>query len=102
VCEWRSGFASAALTIVQAFYDDNDFETDESRQAFARDALENYSFLYREVSMHKNEVSDWSCCQVSLLIHFSRNARVFLVEPSLLKPSQRTTTLSVVPQIPLY
>jgi hypothetical protein len=62
VCEWRSGFASAALTIVQAFYDDNDFETDESHQAFARDALENYSFLYRKVSMHKNEVSDWSCC----------------------------------------
>jgi len=43
--------------MLQAFYNDNNFDTDEVCQEFAWDSLENYSFLYREVSMQKNGVS---------------------------------------------
>jgi hypothetical protein len=59
VCEWRSGFASAALSIVNAYFDDNDdYESNDSRQEFAESALESYTFLYREISTDKNgEVS---------------------------------------------
>jgi hypothetical protein len=103
MCEYHSGFASTALALLQAFYDDNDFETDEAHQEFAWEALENYTFLYHEVSMQKNEVSHWSCCQMPPeLIHFSQNARVFSVDPLLLKHLRRTTMLFMVLQMPVY
>ena len=56
-CEWRNGFASTALAILQAFFDDNDYQSDEARQDFAKLDLTNYSFLYCQVTMQKNVVS---------------------------------------------
>jgi hypothetical protein len=46
VCEWHGGFSSAALSIVNAFFDDNNYDSDHSHQEFANDALEVWSFLY--------------------------------------------------------
>ena len=58
VCEWRGGFASAALSVVNAFFDDNKYESDDSCQEFARSALESWEFLYRDVFTTKDgEVS---------------------------------------------
>ena len=58
VCEWRSGFASAALSIINAFFDDNDYESDNSREEFAKSALDSWTFLYRDVTISKDgEVS---------------------------------------------
>jgi len=44
---WRSTIGSAALAIVNAFFDANEeFETNEARQEFATDMIENLGFLY--------------------------------------------------------
>lgn len=56
VWEWRGGFASAALSIVNAYFDDNDFDSDESRREFATSALESWAFLYRDISIKDGEV----------------------------------------------
>jgi hypothetical protein len=56
MCEWRSGFASAALTILHALFEDNDLNTDEERQTFAEDALKGYSFIYRDVDENNGVV----------------------------------------------
>ena len=56
-CEWRNGFASMALAMLQAFFNDNDIQTDTTCQDFARDGLENWTFLYRDVRMGKASVS---------------------------------------------
>jgi len=50
VCEWHGRFASAALSIINAYFDDNDYNTDDSRQDFAASSLESWEFLYRDVS----------------------------------------------------
>lgn len=58
MCEWRGGFASAALSIINAFFDDNDYDSDDCRQQFAQSALESWAFLYRDISTAKDgEVS---------------------------------------------
>ena len=57
VCEWRSGFASAALSIVNAFFDHNEYDSDNCRQEFAASALKSWAFLYREVAIKDGEVS---------------------------------------------
>ena len=49
MCEWCSRFASAALTILHAIFEDNNLNTDKECQAFANDALKGYSFIYRDV-----------------------------------------------------
>jgi hypothetical protein len=56
-CEWRSGFASTALAILQVYFDDNDYDTDEACQDFANFALDNWSFLYCDVTMQGDDVS---------------------------------------------
>ena len=54
----RGGFASAALSVVNAFFDDNEYESDDSHQEFARSALESWEFLYCDVFTTKDgEVS---------------------------------------------
>jgi hypothetical protein len=58
VCEWHSGFASAALTILHAIFEDNELNTDEERQVFVNDALEGYSFIYRDVDEVNGVVCD--------------------------------------------
>ena len=43
---------------MNAFFDDNDYESDECRQEFARSALECWAFLYRDLIATKDgEVS---------------------------------------------
>ena len=47
--EWRSGFASAALAIVNAFFDScEDLGSDKVRSEFAEYQLRNGSFLYKK------------------------------------------------------
>jgi len=40
--------------MINAFFDDNDYDADDCRQEFAKSALESYSFLYRDVSITNN------------------------------------------------
>jgi len=52
---WRSTIGSAALAIVNAFFDANEeFETNEARQEFATDMIENLGFLYENTDSEVN------------------------------------------------
>ncbi|MGH7238925.1 MAG: hypothetical protein ACREHG_02545 [Candidatus Saccharimonadales bacterium] len=49
VYEWRAAFGSAALSIVNAFFESNDeFNTNEARVEFAEYQLKNFAFLYQK------------------------------------------------------
>jgi hypothetical protein len=44
---WRTVIGSAALSVLNAFFDSDDkYSTNEACQAFAEDALEDLAFLY--------------------------------------------------------
>ena len=52
---WRSTIGSAALAIVNAFFDANEeFETNEARQKFAADIIKNLGFLYENTDSEVN------------------------------------------------
>jgi hypothetical protein len=57
---WRSRISSAALSAVNAFFESDeapfDFSTNESRQAFAEDTLDNLAFLYADTKSSKPKV----------------------------------------------
>jgi hypothetical protein len=47
---WRSATGSSALAIVNGLFDaDEGFETNEARQEFATDIIENLGFVYENV-----------------------------------------------------
>ena len=99
VCEWRSGFASAALSIVNAFFNDNEYNSDNDHQNFAKATLESYAFHYHDVSTAKDgEVRiPSSKGNSSYLFIFRQNARVFLAGHSSFKPLQPTSLQSRAP-----
>jgi hypothetical protein len=50
LCEWRSAFGSAAVTILLAFFEDSDdLTTDEERRQYAEDGLFRYAFMYNDI-----------------------------------------------------
>jgi hypothetical protein len=57
VCEWHSGFGSAALAIVNAFFKDdiNGFNSDESCKDFAKSLLDEFTFLFGSVTVKKTK-----------------------------------------------
>lgn len=57
VSEWRSGFGSTALAILQAFFTDNKIDSDAACREAVESALDNWTFIYREVSEKDGEVS---------------------------------------------
>jgi hypothetical protein len=59
-CEWCSGFGSTALAILQAFFVDNEIDSDDACQEFVESALDNWAFLYREVYKKNGEVGQQS------------------------------------------
>jgi hypothetical protein len=73
VCEWRSTFASTAVAILDALFEDLGLNTDDERQAFAASALENYTFLYRDVYERNGKVRRKFIYSIStsLQLHFS-------------------------------
>jgi predicted molibdopterin-dependent oxidoreductase YjgC len=50
-CEWHSGFGSTALAILQEFFTDNQIDSDAACQKAVESALDNWTFLYREVTV---------------------------------------------------
>lgn len=102
VCEWRSGFASAALSILHAFFDDNDFDSDDSRQEFAKSSLQGLSFLFRDVyTNRKGDVSELPTSSPSGgdVDFFRLFARVSSVDLWLFKLSQCTLVRSKMRQV---
>ena len=100
MCEWHGGFASAALAIVNAFFDANNYDSDESRQVFAASALESSEFLYRDVSTLKDGEVSVLILSISMSIaqsFFRSNARVFLAGHLLFKRSRPTSLQLKVP-----
>jgi hypothetical protein len=51
---WRSHIGSTAISVINAFFDSVDvaeeFTTNESRQEFAQNGLENFAFLYSDAA----------------------------------------------------
>ena len=104
VCEWRSGFASAALSIINAFFDDNDYESDNSREEFAKSALDSWTFLYRVLHFSYLELSLLSMHELFLLsliwlsfiawyfLSMSHNRQLWLDYDSLLTVTQNLTS----------
>lgn len=101
MCEWRSGFASAALTILHALFEDNDINTDEERQAFAEDALNGYSFIYRDVGENQGVVCyiSSSLLQVLCNLYSRRSAKACLAARLLFARLRLITAPSVVPHM---
>jgi hypothetical protein len=56
VCEWRSAFASTAIAILDALFEDLGLNSDAERQEFAVSALQNYTFLYKDVYEQNGKV----------------------------------------------
>jgi hypothetical protein len=56
---WRNAFGPAAISVVNDFFEANkeDFETNESRQMFAKEVVENYAFLYSNTESDNPKVS---------------------------------------------
>ena len=102
MCEWRGGFASAALAIVNAFFDANDYDSDESCQEFAASALESFEFLYRDVSTLKDGEVSVPILSIRMSIaqsFFRSNARVSLAGHLLFKRLQPTSLQLKVPYV---
>jgi hypothetical protein len=63
ICEWRSAFGSAALAIVNAFFDNNDeFKTDQAHVDFAENQLRHFAFLYSSSTGDDSSVCALSDC----------------------------------------
>jgi hypothetical protein len=73
VCEWHSTFASTVVVILDALFEDLGLNTNDKCQAFAASALENYTFLYRDVYEHNGKVHCKFIYSIStsLQLHFS-------------------------------
>jgi len=53
IYEYRSGFGSTAIALVQAFFESDktgQYDTDEQRQEFAGDMLDDLQFLYADAN----------------------------------------------------
>jgi hypothetical protein len=57
VCEWHSGFGSAALAVVNAFFkaDDNDFHSNDDCKKFAKTLVDEFAFLFGSVTEKKKK-----------------------------------------------
>ena len=66
--DWRNPFGSIAREVLDSFFDTTDEyrRSDEARQAFAKDQLESYKFLYGETVTFQNQVLPFLFCFVGL------------------------------------
>ena len=54
VCEFRSSFGSASLMALNTYFEKEELDTDEDRREFAEAALDQYTFLFGEVTETPN------------------------------------------------
>lgn len=55
--EWRSGFGTAALAVLEAFFSEHNINSDDARKEFATSALKGFIFLYEHAYEKKGIVS---------------------------------------------
>jgi hypothetical protein len=54
VCELRSSFGSASLMALNMYFEKEELDTDEDHREFAEAALDQYTFLFGEVTETQN------------------------------------------------
>jgi len=93
--EWRGSFGSAAIAIVNAFFDDNDNyrDSNDMRQEFATHMLEKLRFVYRQAKGNDAKVIHFLCTIQHANYDIYRNSAASFAAPL----SSRLSLLTTMP-----
>src|ERR1700722_7180611 len=93
--EWRGSFGSAAIAIVNAFFDDNDNyrDSNDMRQEFATHMLEKLRFVYRQAKGNDAKEIHFLCTIQHANYDIYRNSAASFAAPL----SSRLSLLTTMP-----